>query len=119
MLISEDGQPLLTNFGFSPDFEFNEFMRSQRGNEAMINCMSLQMLGSDKVSVEADVWAFGMTALVCTLPLHTRVIKVNLYRNCSLAKAQLTTFLDSIISLTIPPKGIPRSAQAILIHARV
>jgi len=111
VLISEDGQALLTNFGFSPIF-----MPSQCGNEAMINWMSPQMLGSGKVSIEADVWAFGMTALVSSLPLHTRVIKVNLYRNCSRAKAPLITFMPF---LPISPKGIPQSAQVMLIHVHV
>lgn len=65
VVISDDGQALLTDFGFSDIVSSTSSMTpvSQHGEEDMIDWMSPEMFKFENVSAEADVWAFGMTVL--------------------------------------------------------
>ena len=72
MLISDDGQALLADFGFSfiVNSSFSMNVPNEDKTKGTINWMSPQSIEDGKVSVEADVWAFGMTALVCSSSFH-------------------------------------------------
>lgn len=111
VVISDDGQVLLTDFGFS-DIVVSTFSMtdvSHRGREDVINWMSPEMFNLGSVSVEGDVWAFGMTALVCSSPFHVQP-KSNPHRNCLHVKTH-SIAMGSIHSRSRSHKDIFRSAQ--------
>jgi len=67
VLISDDGGPLLSDFGFS-SFENSSLstMAADTNNSGdMVNWMALEVLGGGGATTQSDVWSFGMTALVC------------------------------------------------------
>ncbi|KAG6331723.1 hypothetical protein ID866_7365, partial [Astraeus odoratus] len=63
VLISDDGRPLLTDFGFSY-LEGSSFSLTASVHAGgTIPWMAPEILDGGKISAEGDVWAFGMTAL--------------------------------------------------------
>jgi len=66
VLISDNHQALLTDFGYSVavNSSFSMTMPSQGGIKGTWGWMAPEILDGSNVSAEADVWAFGMTALV-------------------------------------------------------
>ena len=67
VLISDNGEALLTDFGFyvAVNASFSMAMSSTGGAKGTLRWMSPELLDGGETSPEADVWAFGMTALVC------------------------------------------------------
>ncbi|KIM61188.1 hypothetical protein SCLCIDRAFT_908849 [Scleroderma citrinum Foug A] len=65
ILISANGEALLTDFGFSVavNSSFSMTISNQGGGKGTCRWMSPEILDGGDVSAEADVWAFGMTAL--------------------------------------------------------
>ncbi|KIM61191.1 hypothetical protein SCLCIDRAFT_122578, partial [Scleroderma citrinum Foug A] len=65
VLISDNGEALLTDFGFSVavNSSFSMAMSRTAGTKGTLRWMSPEILDGDEISPEADVWAFGMTAL--------------------------------------------------------
>jgi len=98
-VISDDGQALLTDFGFSDIVSSTSSMTpvSQHEEEDMIDWMSPEMFKFESVSAEADAWAFGMTALVCSFPFRVHEAKGNPHRNCLHVKTH-STATRSILS---------------------
>ena len=76
VLISDDGQALLADFGLSfvVNSSFDMSVSSFDGPKGTLNWMSPELFYVTRVSAEADVWAFGMTALVCS---YFRCVKLN------------------------------------------
>ena len=70
VLISDDGRALLTDFGFSL-FGSVFSSRSPMRLGGVLNWMAPEILQEGGASAEADIWAFGMTALVCPSLLYT------------------------------------------------
>ena len=77
MLISNDGQALLPDFGYSVavNSSFSIPVSNGGGTKGTMQWMAPELLDEGGVSPEADVWAFGMTALVCILFLYIRCDK--------------------------------------------
>lgn len=65
VLISHDGRALLTDFGLSYLVKSSFSISVGAPGGGTINWMSPENLDDFKISAEGDVWAFGMTALVC------------------------------------------------------
>jgi len=66
--ISDNGEPLLTNFGLSWLIDSSPGASSIRDIGGTVNWMAPEMLDVDYdgcPTAEGDVWAFSMTALVC------------------------------------------------------
>jgi len=93
VLISDTGDALLTDFGFSRivNSSFNISVPSHDGMKGTINWMAPEMVDPAKVSAEADVWAFGMTTLVRCF-LFTYVKLSSRYRNVHMQKPFLLYF---------------------------
>lgn len=120
VLISDDGKALLTDFGFSVavNSSFSMAMSRAGGTKGTVRWMSPEILDGAAVSPEADVWAFGMTALVCFSLFHICNSKVHLYRSFSRVKT------PSIASPLLFPSyrellGMDQIVQARTIHAHV
>jgi len=67
VLISDNGGPLLSDFGFS-SFENSSLSTTAadtNNSGDMVNWMALEVLGGEGATTQSDVWSFGMTALVC------------------------------------------------------
>ena len=68
VLISNDGRPLLVDFGFSFIVNSSDIEGGRGGTP---HWMAPEQFDSDEctalATAQADVWAFGMTALVCLL----------------------------------------------------
>jgi len=66
VLISDEGQALLSDFGLSfvVNSSFGMKAFSQNKPKGTIHWMSPELIDLGRISAEADVWAFGMTALV-------------------------------------------------------
>ncbi|KAL4078975.1 kinase-like domain-containing protein [Scleroderma yunnanense] len=64
VLISDSGQALLADFGFSDivNSSFSMPGSSHGGGKGTLRWKSPEILDGGQVSAEADVWAFGMTA---------------------------------------------------------
>ena len=65
-MISNDGHALLTDFGLSyiANSSFTTFqVRDLHGGT--LNWMAPEALDDAGISPEGDIWAFGMTMLVC------------------------------------------------------
>jgi len=66
VLISDNGQALLTDFGFSclenPSFGMSN--QADNYGRGTINWIAPEVLDGG-ITYNADVWSFGMTALVC------------------------------------------------------
>ena len=64
-MISNDGHALLTDFGLS--YIVNSSFSLQVGdlNGGTLNWMAPEVLDGAKISPGSDIWAFGMTMLVC------------------------------------------------------
>lgn len=79
VLISDDGDALLTDFGFTVavNSSFSIAMSNTEGTKGTLKWMSPQILDGGGVSPEADVWAFGMTVLVCHSLFHIRLVYVS------------------------------------------
>jgi len=67
VLISDNGEALLTDFSFYVvvDASFSMAMSITGKAKGTLRWMSPELLDGGAVSPQADVWAFGMTALVC------------------------------------------------------
>ncbi|KIM63831.1 hypothetical protein SCLCIDRAFT_1170360, partial [Scleroderma citrinum Foug A] len=68
VLISDDGQAFLTDFGFSY-VENSSFSMSSHNHDhgrGTINWIALEILYGEGITYETDVWSFGMTVLVCS-----------------------------------------------------
>ena len=88
VLISDDGEALLTDFGFSVavSSSFSMAMSRAVGTKGTVRWMSPKILDGGMVSPEADVWAFGMTAFVYFSLFHIFNSEVYPYRNFSHVK---------------------------------
>jgi len=78
ILISDTGVPCLADFGFSHAVNSScdvIEVPNQRGMKGTIHWMAPEMFDGAEVSAEADVWAFGMTVLVCSFPIDIREAK--------------------------------------------
>ena len=67
-MISDDGQALLSGYGVSAlvNSSFGRSMSSEAGKiDQPLRWMAPEIFDGSLPSPEADVWAFGMTALVC------------------------------------------------------
>lgn len=71
VLISDTGAALLADFGFSHivNSSFGITVPDHRGLKGTAHWMAPEMFEGENVSAEADVWAFGMTVLVCSFPI--------------------------------------------------
>lgn len=84
VLISDTGNALLADFGFSHSVNSScdiIEVPNNRGMKGTINWMAPEMFDCAEVSAEADVWAFGMTALelfTCKDPFYNICPKANL-----------------------------------------
>ena len=65
VLISNDGQALLADFGFSTLATSTFSMTVERHFGGTLRWMAPELLDGGEASVPGDVYAFGMTALVC------------------------------------------------------
>ena len=65
MVISEDGQALLLDFGFSSLICSPFTLTVPAPGADSLRWLAPEMLDNGEGSAEADMWAFGMTALVC------------------------------------------------------
>jgi len=76
ILISDNGKALLTDFGFSVaiNSSFSIDISDTGGIKGTLRWMSPEILDGGEVSHQADVWAFGMTALVCLSFFHIRYV---------------------------------------------
>ncbi|KAG6332580.1 hypothetical protein ID866_6509 [Astraeus odoratus] len=63
VLISNDGRPLLTDFGFSYIVNDSFSLTTSVPLGGTIPWMAPEILDGGKISAEGDVWAFGMTLL--------------------------------------------------------
>ncbi|KAG6329421.1 hypothetical protein ID866_9668 [Astraeus odoratus] len=63
VLISPDGQPLLCDFGLSHAVNPSLKMPLSIARGGTLNWMAPELFDDEVASAEADVWAFGMTAL--------------------------------------------------------
>jgi len=71
VLISDNGEALLIDFGFSVAVNSSFSIDiSDTGTKGTLRWMSPEILDDGEVSPQADVWAFGMTALVCHSFFH-------------------------------------------------
>jgi len=77
VLISDNGQALLTDFGFSHmvNSSFSMTVSSHGGGKGTLKWKSPELLQGGVVSAKADVWAFGMTALVRLSLFHAYYVK--------------------------------------------
>jgi len=64
VLISDDGQALLTDFGFSSLVLSSFTLPVGTHSMVSINWIAPESLEDFKPTVEGDIWAYGMTALV-------------------------------------------------------
>ena len=64
VLVSDDGQALLIDFGLS-FLENSSSSHTHRGG-GTINWIALEALDEKGTTYKTDVWSFGMTALVCS-----------------------------------------------------
>ncbi|KAL4078696.1 kinase-like domain-containing protein [Scleroderma yunnanense] len=77
VLISDNGQALLTDFGLSTIYYSTFAMTFSDGRGVgTLRWMSPEILKGGEVSAEADVWAFAMTALVRLSLFHIRSVKI-------------------------------------------
>ena len=120
VLISDDGKALLTDFGFSVavNSSFSMAMSRAGGTKGTLRWMSPEILDGDEISPEADVWAFGMTALVCVSLFRIRNSKVHPYRSFSRVK---TPSIASLLHVQLYQEllGMGQIVQAQTIHAHV
>ncbi|KAL4065938.1 kinase-like domain-containing protein, partial [Scleroderma citrinum] len=87
VLISDNGQALLTDFGLSTIFYCTFAMTFSDGRgEGTFRWMSPEILEGGEVSTEADVWAFAMTAL----ELFTREVPFHGFPIASIIKKIMT-----------------------------
>ena len=79
VLISDNREALLTDFGYSVavNSSFSMTISNQGGTKGTLRWMSPEILEGGEGSAEADVWAFGMTALVCRSLFHPRNVEGN------------------------------------------
>ncbi|KAI6155408.1 kinase-like domain-containing protein, partial [Pisolithus tinctorius] len=68
VLISGSGRALVTDFGFSRLLNPPPILDVDPPRGGTLPWMAPEKLDTRAVTREADVWAFGMTALVSTLP---------------------------------------------------
>jgi len=64
VVISEDGRALLLDFGFSSLINSSFTLTISAPLKDILNWVAPEILDNGYGSAEADVWAFGMTALV-------------------------------------------------------
>ena len=77
VLISDTGDALLTDFGFSRIVNslFSISVPTHNGMKSTINWMVPEMVDPSKVSAEADVWAFVITTLVRCFLIRVHEVK--------------------------------------------
>ncbi|KAL4065566.1 kinase-like domain-containing protein [Scleroderma yunnanense] len=63
VLISPEGHPLLTDFGFSYGVDSSLKLSVSTPHGGSLNWMAVEKMDTGKVTAEGDVWAFGITAL--------------------------------------------------------
>jgi len=66
VLISQERNALLTDFGLSRVVDSSQKLIRINMCGGTLNWMAPELLDGGEVSAEADVWAFGMTAMVGT-----------------------------------------------------
>ena len=93
-MISDDGRALIHDFGRSLLRKFSSSISVPGPGGCALNWMAPEILDSGNVSTEADVWAFGMTTLVC---FH------------SLANAELNVYLQELFTRKSPFSGLNTS----------
>jgi len=88
VLISNNGEALLTDFGFSVavNSSFSMALSNTGGTKGTLRWMAPEILDGGAVSPQADVWAFGMTTLVCFSRFHIPNSKVYPCRSSSPVK---------------------------------
>ncbi|KAF8501227.1 kinase-like domain-containing protein, partial [Hysterangium stoloniferum] len=77
VLISDQGIPCLTDFGLSRILGDTVGITTSSSTTGSLRWMSRELLENEKVNEQSDVWAFGMTVIVCTskLKLASRQIQ--------------------------------------------
>jgi len=66
-LIADDGHAVITDFGFSFFAEPSASIILSLCPGGMLKWMAPEFLDGGVASVHSDMWAFGMTVLVCTI----------------------------------------------------
>lgn len=91
VLISDNHEALLTDFGYSVavNSSFSMTISNQGGTKGTLRWMSPEILEGGEGSAAADMLAFGMTALICRSLFHPRNVKGNPCRS-SLCMKSLT-----------------------------
>ena len=79
-MVSDDGRALIHEFGFSLLGNSTSVSPFLGGT---LRWMAPETLDNSKQSIATDVWAFGMTVLVCLSFSLSCGVKLNLCRNCS------------------------------------
>ena len=67
MLIADDGRALITDFGFSFLAEPSVPVIPSISPGGTLKWMAPEVFDGQVASVQSDMWAFGMTALVCII----------------------------------------------------
>jgi len=67
VLIADDGRALITDFGFSFLAEPSVSITRSLCHGGTFKWMAPELLDNGVASVHSDMWAFGMTALVCII----------------------------------------------------
>ena len=68
ILISDEGMPLLTDFGLSCHLGDVAELITVSNVAGALQWMAPELLSCGTVSVKSDVWAFGMTIVVGNFP---------------------------------------------------
>jgi len=88
VLISAEGRALLTDFGHShlANSSFSMTVDLPRGGSW--NWLAPENIESDQyaITLPGDIWAFGMTVLVCFLRKSLTAVNRQFFRNCFLGK---------------------------------
>jgi len=121
VLISDNGEALLTDFGYSVavDSSFSMSMSSQGGGKGTLRWMAPEILDGSDASAEADVWSFGMTALVRCSLCHIRNSKGYPCRSSLRVKSLTLNSAKALPSRLASLEDENQISQALKIHASV
>jgi len=113
VLISNDGCPLLVDFGLSFIDKSPSSMDIEGSGGGTLNWMAPEQLESFEctpfATAQGDVWAFGMTALVC-LRCPTFYLSLNVSEKGTLHTTTPLSRSQHIPTASRPhAKGLPRS----------
>ena len=96
-----DGQPLLVDCGLSALIDSSFSIIAGAPMPPTIRWMAPEQINNyGKVTTQADVWAFGMTALVRMLPI-SNLLNLYGFRNCSPRSPTMTFFIHGALCNTL------------------